>query len=71
LRANAHDFLRALSEALSNNAGSDISLPKWSDMRDLLAEITRQRAVQGFSPVETATLVFSFKKPLFARLALE
>jgi rsbT co-antagonist protein RsbR len=71
LRANAQDFLRALSEALSNNAGSDISLPKWSDMRDLLAEITRQRAVQGFSQVETATLVLSFKKPLFARLALE
>jgi rsbT co-antagonist protein RsbR len=40
-------------------------------MRDLLGEITKQRALQGFSPSETATFVFSFKQPLFDRIATE
>ena len=40
-------------------------------MRDLLGEISRQRAIQGFTPSETATFVFSFKQPLFARISAE
>jgi rsbT co-antagonist protein RsbR len=71
LRANSQNFLRALTEALSQNAGLDLAKPEWSNMRDLLSEVSRQRAVQGFSPQETATFVFSFKQPLFARIALE
>lgn len=71
LRVNSHDFLKALTEALSQNAGPDLAAAKWSTMRELLTEITRQRAVQGFSPTETSTFVFSFKQPLFTRLGLE
>ena len=71
LRANSQDFLRALNEALSRNAGSDLGRPEWSGMRELLAEISRQRAMQGFSPSETATFVFSFKQPLFTRIRAE
>jgi rsbT co-antagonist protein RsbR len=33
-----------------------------------LADVSTQRAQQGFSASETATFVFSFKKPLFAAL---
>jgi rsbT co-antagonist protein RsbR len=40
-------------------------------MRDLLTEIARQRAVQGFSPTDTSIFVFSFKQPLFARMGLD
>ena len=40
-------------------------------MKDRLAEISRSRSAQGFSPSETATFVFSLKKPLFARLRRE
>lgn len=71
LRAQSQDFLAALTEALSRNAGSDMAAPEWSNMRDILSEIGRQRVAQGFSPSETATFVFSFKHPLFARLHLE
>jgi rsbT co-antagonist protein RsbR len=71
LRANSQNFLRALTEALSQNAGLDLAKPEWSDMRDLLSEVSRQRAVQGFSPQETATFVFSFKQPLFSRIGSE
>ena len=70
-RANSHDFLRALSEALSRNAGMDLARNEWTNMRELLADISRQRAIQGFTPSETATFVFSFKKPLFARIGIE
>jgi rsbT co-antagonist protein RsbR len=33
--------------------------------------LSRARALQGFSPAETATFVFSFKKPLFEKLRSE
>jgi rsbT co-antagonist protein RsbR len=37
-------------------------------VRDLLSELSRSRALLGFSPTETATFVFSFKRPLFDEL---
>ena len=40
-------------------------------MRELLEDLSRDRAVQGFSPSETAIFVFSLKQPLFARLRQE
>jgi rsbT co-antagonist protein RsbR len=71
LRANSQDFLRILTDALSQGAGRDFARPEWSSLRELLGEISRQRASQGFSPTETATFVFSLKQPLFARLLAE
>ena len=71
LRANSQDFIQALMEALSQNAVPDLGTAKWSRMRDLLTEIARQRAIQGFAPTETSIFVFSFKQPLFSRLGLE
>ena len=37
----------------------------------MLNELSRSRGVQGFSPSETASFVFSLKKPLFERLRRE
>ena len=37
----------------------------------MLANLSRSRGSQGFTPSETATFVFSLKKPLFARLRRE
>jgi rsbT co-antagonist protein RsbR len=37
-------------------------------VRERLNEISRSRALQGFSPSETATFVFSLKQPLFSAL---
>lgn len=71
LYANSQDFLRALTDALYRNAGTELEKPEWSNMRELLGEISRQRATQGFTPSETATFVFSFKQPLFARINAE
>ena len=45
--------------------------PQWDDLRAMLAEVSRERGQQGFTPAETATFVFSLKKPLFDLLRRE
>jgi rsbT co-antagonist protein RsbR len=42
--------------------------PAWSEPRNLLGEISRSRALQGFTSTETATFVFSLKEPLLTLL---
>ncbi len=37
-------------------------------LREMLGELSRSRAIQGFTSSETATFVFSFKQPFFTRL---
>ena len=49
----------------------DIQGARWSGVREMLANLSRSRGVLGFSPSETASFVFSLKKPLFARLRHE
>jgi rsbT co-antagonist protein RsbR len=45
-----------------------LSSSDWSGVRDFLAGVSRSRALQGFSPSETATFVLSLKQPMFTRL---
>jgi rsbT co-antagonist protein RsbR len=71
LRTKAQRFLRNLAGALEEHGGADIYASAWSGMRELLTEFSRDRAVEGFSPSETATFVFSFKQPLFALIGEE
>jgi len=40
-------------------------------LREFLANVSRSRSLQGFSPSETANFIFSFKKPLFNHLRQE
>jgi rsbT co-antagonist protein RsbR len=69
LRAESDRFLTALTEAAAaDSATSEIAGPDWAAVRDLLTELSRTRATQGFTPTETATFVFSFKQPLFDEL---
>src|SRR5690242_2890304 len=49
----------------------DIETPEWRPIRELLEDLSRDRAIQGFSPTETATFIFSLKEPLFALLREE
>jgi rsbT co-antagonist protein RsbR len=44
------------------------ALKGWAGMREVLDEISRTRAQQGFTPSETATFVLSLKQPLFTLL---
>ena len=40
-------------------------------MREVLENVSRARALQGYSPAETATFVFSLKQPLFRLMQRE
>lgn len=71
LREQCGDFLRALQEAVQSGNLTNISNETWSTTRELLSEVSRSRTVQGFSPSEIASFVFSLKQPLFARLRRE
>ena len=70
VRTASRDFLNALVEGL-RAGGADVGSSAFGRVRDMLAELSSGRAVQGYSPTETATFVFSLKKPLFARLRAE
>jgi len=71
LREQSRAFLAAVQAAVQKGGGEDISGPAWADVKQILSEISRSRALAGFSPTETATFVFSLKQPLFARLSVE
>jgi len=58
-------FLASVEAALNAGSYDDPSSNAWADARELLREISRSRAIQGFSPNETASFVFSLKQPLF------
>ena len=68
LRQQSGEFLALFRSAAENGRLDDPAGAEWEGVRDLLARLSRSRAVQGFSPSETAMFVFSLKRPLFSRL---
>ncbi|WP_046866038.1 STAS domain-containing protein [Microvirga massiliensis] len=71
LQTQCRDFLSALRQVLAANGSMDIQASSFAELRDMLGDISRSRAIQGFSPSETAVFVFSFKQPLFDLLRQE
>jgi rsbT co-antagonist protein RsbR len=71
LRTQAEEFLAALREASRSDGVGDIERPEWAPVRDFLEGISRSRVAQGYSSDQTATFIFSLKRPLFARLSKE
>ncbi len=64
-------FLRLVTDALNDGAGEGVHAPAWTGVRELLEDFSRSRAREGFTPSQTATFVFSLKRPLFERLHRE
>jgi rsbT co-antagonist protein RsbR len=67
LNGECRDFLSAFSVALTKG-GSDVETSAYGSVRDILGDLSRSRAIQGFTPTETASFVFSLKRPLFDAL---
>jgi rsbT co-antagonist protein RsbR len=67
LRQQSTKFLKLFREAIAGT-NLDIQQPIWGPVREFIGEVSRSRAIQGFSPSETATFVLSLKQPLFTRL---
>ena len=53
--------------AASENPHSD----SYNAIRELVGELSRSRARQGFSPSQVAGFIFSLKRPLYTRLQQE
>ena len=67
LREQSREFLRLVRQA-AQTGGVDVEGTPWTAVRDFLDRISASRAVQGFSPSETALFVFSLKQPVFEQL---
>ncbi len=68
VQEQSRSFLSGLSTAVRNGYDEQLSGPHWDDVRALLSNLSKNRAIAGFSSSETATFVFSLKQPLFAAL---
>ncbi|WP_432239711.1 STAS domain-containing protein [Herbaspirillum robiniae] len=68
IRRQAEQFLQILTKTLQTTASDDTDGDDWADLRHLLSEVSRTRAVQGFSPLDTASFVFALKEPLYEHL---
>jgi rsbT co-antagonist protein RsbR len=68
LREQSKSFLGTFRAALQQADIENFAGEAWAPVRQILGELSRARAGAGFSATETATFIFSFKKPLFARL---
>ena len=67
LRAQMHEFLSLLQD-VAQSGNSDASSAEWDAVNEFLEGISRSRVAQGFTSDQTAMFIFSFRKPLFARL---
>jgi rsbT co-antagonist protein RsbR len=68
LEQQTGEFINLLSSASEHASSGDISSSEFKPIRDFLEGVSRSRVQQGFSSDETASFIFSLKKPLFAAL---
>jgi rsbT co-antagonist protein RsbR len=68
LETQSREVLAALRDAIHGGNLDNIEAPEFSRLRDILANISRSRAIQSFTPSETALFVFSLKEPVLSRL---
>ncbi len=67
LRAESVRFLDLMETAVRKGA-FNADGKEYTELRQMLTELSHRRNGQGFSPSETATFVLSFKQPLFTAL---
>lgn len=71
LKTQSKNFLSLLKVAISFGEVENINAPAWTEIKKFLSEISRSRGTLGFTPAETATFIFSLKRPLFEGVRAE
>jgi rsbT co-antagonist protein RsbR len=66
VKSQASEVLSIICAAPPDASLEDLNAAAWQPLRDLLASLSASRAVQGFTPSETALFVLSLKAPLFS-----
>ena len=64
LGSQCREFLTLFGQALATGQVNDIHGSEWQEACQMLADVSRSRTRQGFSPGQTARFVFSIKRPL-------
>ena len=70
LRHDSRSFLNAFADAVQHGSAT-LEGKEWTAVLSQLGQISRSRAMKGFSPTETAMFIFSLKQPLFHHLDQE
>lgn len=65
LDVQVREFWRLFLDALSATDVSAVARAEWEDIRRFLEELSRERVLKGFNSAETASFIFSLKRPLF------
>jgi rsbT co-antagonist protein RsbR len=71
LKDESAAFLNLLQKASQTGSVASIDGQEWDGVKSFLGDLSRKRSVQGFSPSETASFVFSIREPVFNRLRKE
>jgi rsbT co-antagonist protein RsbR len=71
LDQQTREFLKLLGFATQGKGAGDVSSSDFMPLRSFLEELSRSRVQQGFSSAETASFIYSFKRPLFEALRAE
>jgi len=66
-QGQAREFLHLLGDSVRGDA-FDIDAPESAPLREFLKGLSRSLAARGASTAQTATFLFSLKKPIFLRL---
>ncbi|MGY8564471.1 STAS domain-containing protein [Paracidovorax citrulli] len=64
LHNQTREFLQLFLSALAT-ANVGVATSEWEETRRFLAQLSRDRALKGYSSSETASFLFSLKRPLF------
>lgn len=71
LEQQTGEFIKLLTSVAEHARSADITSSEFKPVREFLEGISRSRVAQGFSSDETASFIFSLKKPYFAALRVE
>ena len=65
LDTQLREFWRLFLDTLAQSSAAGISGSEWAETRSFLEQLSRDRVLKGFSSSETASFLFSLKRPLF------
>jgi rsbT co-antagonist protein RsbR len=71
LRRQSQQVVEMLARSISDSDGGDFDSPAYDEMRAFLHEISRARAVKGYTPLENATYILSLRNTILPLLAEE
>ncbi len=65
LDTQLREFWRLFLDTLAQSSAAGIGSSEWAETRSFLEQLSRDRVLKGFSSSETASFLFSLKRPLF------